>query len=398
MLSKPPKPHQFVARTRKFGHFLGGAVTQLLKRSLHGLSRKPNQKLIKRMAGLDRRCHPPECGEGLSPKDPAGGSRRSHDHLELQLNDLDDSFNFLRNVLLAYWYYFWCPRAVKSEPGADTAQAFLDDFTCIFEAYGACEDGTGSGTGSGGTDPTTLGGTTVTGNFAWGAPRKSQKGNGKDNPNPDRQGNKSNRDATSVASAESRQSPGASLPTLLPGQMGEVCNHQCKRIGDVRLHLWRRHRQILHCPVCGLTFDSEEASEAHITQRTCVPAGFYHPGMTRDQWGDICARAQAGPHTVNGGDEERWFQIWDILFPGQPRPRSPYTNGSIFAMQFDYIARRFVDEGRARDLVYELFPMDAPNVHPEYRHELHAVFEDLIRRLVARAGEEDRLHGINRAP
>ncbi|KAK7947150.1 uncharacterized protein PG986_011471 [Apiospora aurea] len=388
MVSKPPKSRQVVARTRKFGHILGGAVAQLLKRSLHGLSRKPNKKLDKRMSGLERR-QPPDYGGGLSPKDPAG---RSRSRLEMQPNNLDDSFNFLRNVLLAYWYYFWCPRAIGSEPGTDTAQAFLDDCNGIFAAYGACEDGTdsGSGTGSGGTDPATLGGTTVAGNSSWGAPRKCQKGNGKD------KGNKSNRDATSAASLGQGNRPDLLCPHFFQGRWGEVCHQQYKRIGDVRQHLWRRHRQILHCPVCGLAFDSEEDSETHINQRTCVPAAFYHPGMTRDQWGDICARAQAPPHTVNGGDEERWFQIWDILFPGQPRPPSPYIDGSLFAMQFDYIARMFVDEGGARALVTELYPLDAPNVHPEYRQGLEAVFEDLIRRLVARAGEEGRLHSTNR--
>ncbi|KAK8071492.1 hypothetical protein PG997_011695 [Apiospora hydei] len=396
MVSKPPKPRQIVARTRNFGHFLGGAVTGLLKRSLHGLSRNPNKKL-KGMPGFER-LQPPDGGDALSPRGPTKGSRPGLNHLELQLHDLDNSFNVLRNLLVAYWCYFWCPQASKFGSETDFAESFLENYHCIVEAHSSCEDGagSGSGSGSGGTDPTTFDGTTAT-NSSWNAPRNSQKGNGKDSQDPDRRGNKSQRGGTSIVSAGqgARQ---LLCPWFFQGRWGELCSHKCNRVGDVRQHIFRRHRQPLHCPNCGVVCNSEQTYQTHITQRTCIPAAFDHAGVTPDQWSDICARAQAPPHTVNGGEEERWFQIWDILFPGQPRPRSPYTDGSIFTMRVGDIAHRFLDEGRAWDLIYELIPMDTPNVHPNYRQELHTLFEDLLRRLVARAGEEDRLHGFSRAP
>ncbi|KAK7972178.1 hypothetical protein PG988_006312 [Apiospora saccharicola] len=332
----------------------------------------------------------------MSPGDSTTASPPSHGHLVLKLNDSDNSFNFLRNFLLAYWCYLWCPKTIKSGPETDLARKFLDDFPCVFEVDGACEDGTSSRTGTGSTNQTTLNGTTAT-NTSWGAPRKYQKGNGKDNQDPDGRGNKSLRDGTSIVSA-SQGDKQLVCPWFFQGRWGEVCNQKCRRIGDVRQHIFRRHRQPLHCPSCGLTFDSEAASGAHIAQQACARADFYHAGVTRDQWADICARAQAPPHTVNGGDEERWFQIWDIVFPGQPRPRSPYIEGTILTMQFGNIAHRFLDEGGAWDLIYELFPRGTPNVHPEYRQQLHQLAEDLIGRLIARAGEEDRSHDFNRAP
>ncbi|KAK6857284.1 hypothetical protein PG995_007471 [Apiospora arundinis] len=239
-----------------------------------------------------------------------------------------------------------------------------------------------------------LGGTTAT-NPSGGAQQPNlPKGNG-DERDPERGGKKSQRNKASAVSGRqpSRQ---FACPYLFGGSLRHHCCRGFNRIGDVRQHLFRCHRQPAHyCPTCGRVFDDEQSSGAHIRQQNCSPAAFNFPGMTSDQWIDISTRAQAPPHTVPGGDAARWYIIWDILFPGAQRPPTPYINGSIFTVRLRDFAQRFLDNDGAWGLVYDLIPWWLPNVHPDYRQELHDAFEALIGRLVASAEAEDRPDNVD---
>ncbi|KAK3356347.1 hypothetical protein B0T25DRAFT_413315, partial [Lasiosphaeria hispida] len=96
------------------------------------------------------------------------------------------------------------------------------------------------------------------------------------------------------------------------------------RVGDVKQHLRRCHRLPIYCPTCGITFTNERTRDAHINHRTCrgPPGGapIKPEGITEEQ-GEALARRVNRSHS----EAEQWNSIWDILFPGSPRPSSPYA-------------------------------------------------------------------------
>jgi hypothetical protein len=154
------------------------------------------------------------------------------------------------------------------------------------------------------------------------------------------------------------------------------CQPLLKRIGDVRQHILRKHKQKLHCPICQDIFDSDEAKITHMNQRSCQPpaVAVNLPGASTDQWNEICNRPrdQRWRNTV-GGEEERWFVIWDILFPNISRPESAYvlTTGSEFVRSARGLVARFWRQQKGWEFVQDLLPAyeDFP---AEYRDEAYA--------------------------
>lgn len=107
---------------------------------------------------------------------------------------------------------------------------------------------------------------------------------------------------------------------------------QYKRLGrlsDVRQHLLNRtHKQVVHCPLCGITFTEENARQlrdAHVQEATCErsPSPFNYPGITEDEERRIRDIARDG-RTTQYNEVQRWNGIWDVLFPGVPPPDSPF--------------------------------------------------------------------------
>ncbi|KAK6839245.1 hypothetical protein PG987_005111 [Apiospora arundinis] len=247
-------------------------------------------------------------------------------------------------------------------------------------AQDACEDGSYAGAGSSSTGPTSYGGTTFATSSSWGFAQNSQRGNGKDKE-PKRGGDDSNRDES--LNSSSRQA--------------KAC-HGFSRIGDVRQHIDRRHRQPPHCPSCGCTFTARQTREltAHINQRRCTRIPFQLPGVTDDQWDMIRARGRAAPHTVNGGDIERWFQIWDVIFPGVGRPSSPFMDGSVLTMRSRDLTQRFIHERGGWSVIYQFFPMETEN--QAFLQGLHQLIEDAFESYVTFVRErEERLNDNNQA-
>lgn len=115
-------------------------------------------------------------------------------------------------------------------------------------------------------------------------------------------------------------------------------NYTLNRIVDVRLHLQRAHSLAPQCPICGEEFKEDSAERgsaddrfsAHVQLRTCQPLPSPPPprhGLTRDQFETV--RAIATRRNGRRGTDpaaEKWFEIWDIIFPATLRPLSPYIN------------------------------------------------------------------------
>ncbi|KAI0124762.1 hypothetical protein BJ170DRAFT_685643 [Xylariales sp. AK1849] len=94
-----------------------------------------------------------------------------------------------------------------------------------------------------------------------------------------------------------------------------------KDIRRVKQHLWRSHTLPLYCPICQVTFTQEANRDRHIIERVCStrpPRQF--AGITIQQRERLSRRSN--PCDTK---ETQWFKMWDIVFPGVPRPRSPYV-------------------------------------------------------------------------
>ncbi|KAK9415484.1 putative C2H2-type domain-containing protein [Seiridium unicorne] len=162
-----------------------------------------------------------------------------------------------------------------------------------------------------------------------------------------------------------------------PFFLRNVHEHPCQgfnRIGDVRQHLFRKHMQQKHCPVCGIIFTDNRSNnrlESHIREDRCTRVDFHHPGVTTDQWREICQRAQ--DQNIVGG--ERWFVIWRIIFPHDLEPPSPYIDGSILAMRVRHISTQFFRQRLASQVVDEIFGDVTPNLRETALGNFH-VFMD----------------------
>ena len=97
-------------------------------------------------------------------------------------------------------------------------------------------------------------------------------------------------------------------------------------------HLNRAHKQLepnIQCPNCSRIFDEVPELDRHVQQQTtCRDTGTVrkvpgngHQGLSPRQLDQLRRRSPRGLT-----EEERWFHIWDIVFPGVGRPESPYID------------------------------------------------------------------------
>lgn len=98
--------------------------------------------------------------------------------------------------------------------------------------------------------------------------------------------------------------------------------YELKRVRDVKQHLRRCHRKAVYCPVCSQTFPTEEARDTHVRQRNCPE----NPRMPVEGISDVQAQKLAARCSSKESPEQQWFRVFDICFPGLPRPRSPYVD------------------------------------------------------------------------
>jgi hypothetical protein len=116
-------------------------------------------------------------------------------------------------------------------------------------------------------------------------------------------------------------------------------------------HLNRQHKPPIYCPTCGETFgerhgrDPKTACDAHINERKCERRAFTCDGLQPEQ----LVRVAQLPRNSDGKD--KWYQIWDALFPGRRRPSSPFVSKSAFAEFHDVIALVYPD--RAHEITWE---------------------------------------------
>ncbi|KXH30540.1 hypothetical protein CNYM01_02951 [Colletotrichum nymphaeae SA-01] len=95
----------------------------------------------------------------------------------------------------------------------------------------------------------------------------------------------------------------------------------------VKQHILRRHVQPTHCTICMETFDSLKDLDRHLMQRSCATSSDpVYEGINEDQRHELQYwSARRGSSKI-----DQWFELWDMIFPGIPRPNSPFIDEEVF--------------------------------------------------------------------
>lgn len=111
-------------------------------------------------------------------------------------------------------------------------------------------------------------------------------------------------------------------------------HHQClkyalHRIKDVKQHIYRRHKQPdYYCARCFEIFKAADVRDEHARSNHCknlVGPGF--EGISEDQ------KIRLNKSSSRGLDpQEQWFEMWDLIFPGKPRPSSAWVGSYMEEM------------------------------------------------------------------
>lgn len=110
-----------------------------------------------------------------------------------------------------------------------------------------------------------------------------------------------------------------------PARYSQCFKYELKRIRDVKQHLRRCHRRPIHCALCGKLFRDEDTRDIHLREMKCTPKELPEiEGMTGSQLAQLTSRCSA-----KMTEEDQWFVVWDIVFPGHRRPESPYVVGQM---------------------------------------------------------------------
>ncbi|KAI0152790.1 hypothetical protein GGR57DRAFT_469103 [Xylariaceae sp. FL1272] len=155
-----------------------------------------------------------------------------------------------------------------------------------------------------------------------------------------------------------------------------------KRISDIRTHIRRKHlcQEESYCPRCFRTFENDtllDQRDAHIRQRTCQSIDFPSTFTTQTQWDQMQAASEG---RIGSNAKERWYVIWDILFPGIQHPASPYLDDVEITIgsrdPFSARLNQFRDEGGI-----QVFDDLMTNGHRPWRgsYDLFNQFIDFIR-------------------
>lgn len=94
---------------------------------------------------------------------------------------------------------------------------------------------------------------------------------------------------------------------------------------DVRQHIYRHHmKPDYYCASCYKVFETANDRDIHSRKRLCESLD----GPPRPKFQGITEEQKKSLHKKLPRDwnvEEQWYQIYDILFPGCEKPRSPYV-------------------------------------------------------------------------
>ncbi|KAI1801378.1 hypothetical protein F4811DRAFT_555886 [Daldinia bambusicola] len=160
----------------------------------------------------------------------------------------------------------------------------------------------------------------------------------------------------------------------------------CAGPGFSSLNHYKRHLERVHtlhqCPRCGDIFDTSGELQTHLAQASrCSEMDFEQErGISQATWDKVKGilkrrrKAQGEP-----SDEERWFRVWDVLFPEVQRPPTAYFEES--QMHSAYQARALE--------VFDILLTNQPELAPVRDHRDHIM--EALRHALNVAGQGPQL-------
>jgi hypothetical protein len=112
-----------------------------------------------------------------------------------------------------------------------------------------------------------------------------------------------------------------------PHRYHKCYSHTLKDVARVKYHLFRDkiHRLPIYCPTCSETFSSEDLRDEHVRALNCtMKAPAKWEGITASQREQLNKRSPSTNSAV-----ENWNAVYQILFPGDTVPASPYIDMSL---------------------------------------------------------------------
>ncbi|KAH8887930.1 hypothetical protein GQ53DRAFT_768230 [Thozetella sp. PMI_491] len=176
--------------------------------------------------------------------------------------------------------------------------------------------------------------------------------------------------------------------------------HELKRVNRVKQHLKTKHKIPIRCPKCQRSFENRPECYEHIRQTACEKLPMIvDEGISEEQVQALAAKGKA-----DLTQEQRWYRIWNIIFPGVPSPSSPYRDegmaeGARDALQFYNENGRTILLDHMREAV-DWSPGDdeARFNSPWWQPVWDGFFEDMERRFMTRLNENEAMKPNPPAP
>jgi len=100
---------------------------------------------------------------------------------------------------------------------------------------------------------------------------------------------------------------------------------ELKEVKRVKQHLYRIHVKLIRCPRCQEVFPDRASCDEHIRNTDCIrQPTVINEGIDQDQQTELSKRGSAAL-----SQEQRWFVVWRIVFPGVPEPASSYIDDDL---------------------------------------------------------------------
>ncbi|RDW88312.1 hypothetical protein BP6252_00344 [Coleophoma cylindrospora] len=160
---------------------------------------------------------------------------------------------------------------------------------------------------------------------------------------------------------------------------------KCPGPGPVELRRLQDHLDSAHVVQCGRCYgiflDRKEL-KGHRELAMCPQSsGGSKVGIDEDQWGKIRGiLSKKGNRDTH--DVEKWFQIWDLLFPNNPRPSHPWNDRPHYGPQppsqinINDVLSRFDSYGS--QLLTPEFPVQNIDTLRYYRSSFEAALRDYM--------------------
>ena len=168
----------------------------------------------------------------------------------------------------------------------------------------------------------------------------------------------------------------------------------------IRQHLLRVHQIPIHCVRCSKVFISEDERDRHLRDAaTCViQAPRVWDGVSEAQKRQLAKRV-----SCRKTKEENWYLIYDILFPGSPRPDSPYVDNIQLSEELLALREFLLQEAPSRISAFSLSELpeelraSQTQVETFTQAAVRDVFDMAIERWISRELSQDTL-SMNSTP